>query len=85
MFSLDPHAYGPQVADLLADDRLCELRPGRPNSEYRQRLRGLSVESVFGAISPSVTAMHPSVQSRAVPPPWIMISPPRGVFQGGRL
>ncbi len=34
-------------------------------------------------MSSSSIPMQPSVPSRFAPPPWIMISPPRGVFHGG--
>ena len=46
MISFDSSKYGPNVADLLDGDRLCELGPGKPNRAVYNSLRSLSVEDV---------------------------------------
>lgn len=42
MQSFDPAKYGPSVAKLLDNARLCELGPGRPNRNVREALSELS-------------------------------------------
>jgi len=44
--AFDPHAYGPQVADLLLPERLNELGPGRPNQPARKLLEALRPEQL---------------------------------------
>lgn len=46
MQPFDPAKYGPKVAELLSDNRLCELGPGRPNSLAKPLLDGLQPEDV---------------------------------------
>ena len=48
MPEFDPSAYGPVVAELLAEDRLNPLDPGTPNEAVLGRLEGLSPEDLFG-------------------------------------
>src|SRR5205807_2070267 len=43
----DPSAYGPAVADLLAEDRLAPLGPGTPNRAARPKLAALTVEAIL--------------------------------------
>jgi hypothetical protein len=45
---VDPSAYPPAVRTLLAEDRLPELGPGRPNAAARPALEALTVEAMFG-------------------------------------
>jgi hypothetical protein len=40
--------YGPAVAELLAEERLNELGPGRPNEAARGRLEALTLEGLAG-------------------------------------
>lgn len=47
--SFDPTSYGPAVAELLSDDRLNALGPGRPNAAMRPRLAALAPNSLFAA------------------------------------
>ena len=44
MFAFKPSEYGPAVSKLLAEDRLCELGPGHPNSQAKQLLNALRPE-----------------------------------------
>lgn len=48
MNAFDPHAYGPVVAELLAEPRLMPLGPGEPNLPVRDRLDSLTAEGLFG-------------------------------------
>jgi hypothetical protein len=41
-------AYGPVVAELLAQERLNELGPGRPNAAARPQLEALTLEGLAG-------------------------------------
>ncbi|CAL1239913.1 hypothetical protein [Candidatus Methylocalor cossyra] len=43
----DPQSYGPAFAPLLAEERLNELGPGRPNAAAGPALRALSVARAF--------------------------------------
>lgn len=47
--SLDPTAFGPAVAPLLAGDRLPDLGPGRPNLAAKPMLQSLTPEKLFPA------------------------------------
>ena len=47
MPDFDPQSYGPTVAALLADNRLNDLGPGRPNAAARDTLDALTPETVF--------------------------------------
>jgi hypothetical protein len=42
-FHFDPHAYGPSVADLLAEPRLMPLGPGSPIAAVRPTVAALSL------------------------------------------
>jgi hypothetical protein len=44
--TFDPNNYPPAIAELLADRRLPELGPGRPNEAVRGKLQGLKLESL---------------------------------------
>ena len=44
---IDANQYGPTVADLLSEDRLAELGPGRPNSARHDVLRSLKVAALL--------------------------------------
>lgn len=41
------NAFGPRIAELLKDDRLPELGPGKPNSAAKAALHALTVERLF--------------------------------------
>jgi hypothetical protein len=43
----DPAAYGPAVAELLAEDRLAPLGPGSPNLAARPKLAALDAKTMF--------------------------------------
>jgi len=43
----DTDAYPPRIADLLREDRLNPLGPGRPNEAARPLLAGLSADAAF--------------------------------------
>jgi hypothetical protein len=45
--SFDPSAYGPAVAELLADDRLTPLGPGSPNRAARPKLAALTAATLL--------------------------------------
>ena len=47
MSAFDPSAYGPVIAELLAEERLPLLGPGTPNPAARTALDALSVERAF--------------------------------------
>jgi hypothetical protein len=47
MFAFDPSQCGLIVAKLLAEDRLPELGPGRPNLTIKPVLQSLSLEKLF--------------------------------------
>ena len=51
MTDFDPNAYGPKVAELLSEDRLCELGPGQANKAARKLLEALQPEDVVDSIS----------------------------------
>jgi hypothetical protein len=44
---MDASSYSPAVRDLLSEDRLFDLGPGRPNETRRQQLAGLTIEKDF--------------------------------------
>lgn len=48
MFTFDPTAYGPIVADLYEPGRLPELGPGRPDSKMRARFESVTIRELFG-------------------------------------
>lgn len=50
MPEFDPAAYGPVFAALLAERRLHELGPGRPNAAAREALARLTVATAFAHI-----------------------------------
>jgi hypothetical protein len=43
----DPIAYGPVIAELLAEDRLAPLGPGTPNGGARTKLPALDLAAAF--------------------------------------
>jgi hypothetical protein len=43
----DPTQYGKPIADILQEDRLFELGPGKPNKEMRKALESLEPEDLF--------------------------------------
>jgi hypothetical protein len=43
----DPSAYGPPVAELLAEDRAAPLGPGSPNRAARPKLAALTAEALL--------------------------------------
>lgn len=47
MHDFEPAKYGPTVAALLAEERLPDLGPGRPNTVMKRQLEALSIESLF--------------------------------------
>ena len=47
MIPFNPNEYGNSVADLIQQDRLCELGPGNANDSVFHQLRQLNVETVF--------------------------------------
>ncbi len=47
MSTFDRSAYGPVIAELIDEDRLNPLGPGRPNAEARPKLDALSIETAF--------------------------------------
>jgi len=49
MLPLDPNAFGPTVAPLLAGDRLPDLGPGRPNLAAKPFLQALTPKTLFSA------------------------------------
>jgi len=51
MFLFEPANYGPLVANLLSEDRRCEVGPGRPNKAALPLLEKLSAESIFESVS----------------------------------
>jgi hypothetical protein len=44
---MDASIFSPLVRELLSEDRLCALGPGRPNELVRAKLAGLTVEQLF--------------------------------------
>jgi hypothetical protein len=46
--NFDPHAYGPDLAEVLAGDRNRELGPGRPVAALREKLSALRAEQALG-------------------------------------
>lgn len=44
---MDASSFSSVVQELLANDRLCDLGPGRPNEEMRKGLEGLTIENLF--------------------------------------
>ena len=51
MSGFDPTSYGTQIAELLSEDRLCELGPGRPNSPAKSLLNSLRPEDIVSSIA----------------------------------
>ncbi len=47
---MKPDTFSPAVADLLAEDRLPELGPGKPNEEARGKLAGLTPAKLFSPL-----------------------------------
>jgi hypothetical protein len=44
---MDTSVFSPAIRELLSQDRLFDLGPGRPNEKMRDRLQGLTVEKLF--------------------------------------
>lgn len=51
MFLFEPASYGPLVANLLLEDRLCELGPGQPNRVALPLLEKMTADSIFESVS----------------------------------
>ena len=47
MAEFNPNAYGPIIAELLAEDRLNPLDPGTPNEPMRERLEEMKAVDLF--------------------------------------
>ena len=47
MFEFDPRNYGSGVAGSMDGRRLCELGPGRPDTQARTRLAAMSPDTIF--------------------------------------
>jgi hypothetical protein len=47
MQTFDPQAYGPAIAELLREPRLCPLGPGEPDGAARARLEALTPATVL--------------------------------------
>ena len=55
--SFDPKEYGPQIAELLKEERLAELGPGTPNSAMKPKLETLTPEKIIpGAVDEEMAA-----------------------------